>query len=482
MREIYVVTPRGYRWPFSKGLIIESLINAGLGVEAANAVAHTLEERLKQRRKAEITTGALKRMLLQEVRRTGNAQIAKRLARQTQSFEEILVRDEQGVRPFSKGLLVRSLEEAGFALREAYELAKAVEQRLRRAGVRSLTGEELEAVVGDEVARRYGAAARERYRERLALAGEVFVAEPGGEPRMPFSKGILAQSIMSVGLGPEQAYRIAREVERSLVESGRVVIDRNALRERVAEILQEEAGEEVATRYLMLRAVRRLERPVHILIGGVSGVGKSVLASALAYRLGITRMISTDAVREILRATVPQPLVPTLHTSTFDAWCALAGVESAKEASPSDEQVLQGFRDQVSRVAVGIRAIQERSAREHTSLVIEGVHVVPGFLAHPAQAEVIQVPMLVVVEDEEVHRGRFKLRDTETQGRRSVERYLKHFHWIRLIQDYLLELAVTANIPVIPGENLDKAIEKCIEVITDKFQEVYRIGELGGAR
>ncbi len=475
-RGLEVQTKRGYRWPFSKGLVTESLIRAGLDAEEASALAHAVEASLLMEGRRVVHVEELKGRIANELRRRGFAEVASRFAQQTQSFEEVVVEDEEGSRPFSKGLLVRSLEDVGFSLREAYELAKSVEQRLRAEGISRICGQNLEAVVAEEIERRYGPQASARYRERLRFMGSVFVAEPEGEPRVPFSKGVLAQSVMSAGLSPERAYRIAREVERALSESGRKVITRDQLRDIVYQRLVEEAGEEIARRYLLLRMARRLDRPLHILIGGVTGVGKSALASALAWRLGITRLISSDSVREILRSTVPKDLLPTLHVSTFEAWRVLAwGDEDEK---PTPDRVLRGFLDQVSRVAVGLRAIQARSAREATSMVMEGVHVLPHQLDHPDQDSVIQVPMIVVLTDEEVHRSRFLLRERETGKKRSRARYLRHFQEIRWIQDYLLEIAEAAGIPIIPGESHDKAVEKGLEVLVERLANVPPLREV----
>lgn len=443
---------------------------AGLKMEPAMSVAHTIEEQLKTRKKPEITALALKKMLIQEVGKNFGPELAERLKGQTQAFEDILVKEGYRRRPFSKGVLARSLEDAGFAMREAQALARSVENRLRRSGVRSIDSPELEKRITAEIEELFGPAARTRYAGRQALAGEIFVEEGEGEPRVPFSKGVLAQSVMAVGLSPDSAYRLARDVERRLRDAGSTVVTRDYLRRAVSEELLEEAGEEVARRYHLLRSIRRAVKPVHLLIGGVAGVGKSVLASALAYRLGITRMISTDAVREILRATIPKDLLPTLHTSSFDSWRALATPHTAE---PSAALVMQGFRDQVSRVAVGLRAIQERSAREKTSLVVEGVHVVPGYMTHQYQSEVIQIPIMLVLEDEELHRDRFALRERETRGSRSSGAYAHHFDQIRLIQQHLVELARGSGIPLIAAENLDKAIDKGLEVIVDRLQEAY---------
>ncbi len=319
MREVFIKTPGGYRWPFSKGLLVESMMMAGLKMEPALSVAHTIEEQLKTRKRPEISASALKKLLVTEVERNFGPETAGRLHGQTQAFEDIVVKEEYRRRPFSKGVLARGLEDSGFSTREAQALARSVESRLRREGIRQLESPDLEKRIESEIEELFGPSARTRYAGRQALVGEIFVEEGQGEPRVPFSKGVLAQSVMAVGLSPDAAYRLARDVERRLRESGAAVVQRDYLRQAVAEELIEEAGEEISRRYHLLRSVRRTVRPVHLLIGGVAGVGKSVLASSLSYRLGITRMISTDAVREILRATIPQDLIPTLHSSSFDS-------------------------------------------------------------------------------------------------------------------------------------------------------------------
>ena len=49
----------------------------------------------------------------------------------------------------------------------------------------------------------------------------------------------------------------------------------------------------------MRAKMRRLARPLIILLGGPTGAGKSTVATMLASRLGITRVIPTDAIREV---------------------------------------------------------------------------------------------------------------------------------------------------------------------------------------
>ncbi len=97
------------------------------------------------------------------------------------------------------------------------------------------------------------------------------------------------------------------------------------------------------------------------MIGGAAGVGKSTLATMLAHRLGITRVIATDVIRQVLRAFFTHEAMPVVHHSAF-------------------EVDLDGFAEQAELVGTGIEAIVERAGAERTPIVVEGVHAVPGGL------------------------------------------------------------------------------------------------------
>ena len=66
--------------------------------------------------------------------------------------------------------------------------------------------------------------------------------------------------------------------------------------------MREEEGAEAVGRFLMFQRLDRLDRPLIVMLSGTTGVGKSTLATMLAGRLGITRVIATDVIRQVLRA------------------------------------------------------------------------------------------------------------------------------------------------------------------------------------
>ncbi|NJK43121.1 MAG: hypothetical protein HC933_01630 [Pleurocapsa sp. SU_196_0] len=254
-------------------------------------------------------------------------------------------------------------------------------------------------------------------------------------------------------------------------------LTRSRLRDLTEEALRLVVGDDMGRRYTLLRSIRRPDKPILILLGGVTGTGKSVLASEVAYRLGITRIESTDSIRQVMRAMISKDLLPALHSSTFDAWTATLEPHQAAQYSakggrrfvkPTRDQLLDGFRDQVKQITVGVRAIIERSSDEHTSMLIEGVHIVPGFLPVEAFKNATVVPVVIVVRDEEEHRKRFYSRmpkrvstarwdDIWSISRTSV-RY-------RRTSNAWREPCASPSLTVRP---LDAAAEGIIEVITGR--------------
>jgi 2-phosphoglycerate kinase len=283
---------------------------------------------------------------------------------------------------------------------------------------------------------------------------------------LPYSKGLMASSLMSSGLGQTRAFQIAERIEETLIEQGRFEVTGLELRDLAASLLAE-AGPQYADTYLKWQAVEELDLPLIVLLGGATGVGKSTLATLLAVRLGITRVISTDAVREVLRSVFSMDLMPTLHSSSYEADSGLR-----IPLPPRTDRVITGFREQVSAVAVGIKALIGRSVEEGTDIIIEGAHVVPGFLQGWDEEfkDAVIVPIVVTVSDEMLHRSHFQLRGLETRWR-PRDRYLSAFGRIRSIQSYINRLAVEHAVPVVEIFDLDSALKEIVSIVVEKALE-----------
>src|SRR6187399_2695858 len=190
------------------------------------------------------------------------------------------------------------------------------------------------------------------------------------EQGLPFSKGLMASQVMVTGLSPFRSYQVAEAVEDRLIDLAQPSVTSSELGEITLGVLREVAGERYAKNFIRWREVESLDIPLVVLIGGTTGVGKSTLATQLAARLGIVRVVATDAIREVMRALFSRELMPPLHASSFEAGSVL-------REPPSKDAVIVGFREQTAAVAVGVQALVERAAMEGTHLIIEGAHVVP---------------------------------------------------------------------------------------------------------
>jgi len=277
------------------------------------------------------------------------------------------------------------------------------------------------------------------------------------EHQLPYSKGLMAASIMATGLAPARAFHVAECIEHRLHERGAPTITRAELTEVARQTLVDEVGERHAESFVDWQVVNRLDTPLIILIGGATGVGKSTIATQLAARIGITRIIPTDAIREVMRSMLRSELLPSLHTSSF------AEPRSRVPPPPESDPVIIGFREQSSAVAVGIRALVRRAVEERTNLVIEGAHVVPGLLKPNEYSDAALVPFVVTVDDEELHRSHFMARARES--RRGSVRYLEYFDNIRTIQHYIKSLAIEHDTPIVASYNLDATLAQVIDLV-----------------
>jgi 2-phosphoglycerate kinase len=283
------------------------------------------------------------------------------------------------------------------------------------------------------------------------------------EYELPYSKGLMASRIMATGLAPARAFHVAEVIEERLHQVVSGSVSGPELTDITLDVLREEVGERYSTSYAKWQMVRGLDIPLVILLGGATGVGKSTIATMLANRLGVTRVIPTDAIREVMRSMFSEELMPTLHTSSFDA-ARLVRNPLPRRTDP----VIIGFREQASAVTVGIEALIQRAVDEGTDLIVEGAHVVPGFVDRARFAgKAVVVPLVVTVDDEELHRSHFVFRADEVRSRPS-ERYLDFFENIRKLQKYVKSLALEHEVPVVPSYNLDATLSRVIELVVNQ--------------
>ena len=274
----------------------------------------------------------------------------------------------------------------------------------------------------------------------------------GGEDGLPYSKGLMARALMGGGIAAERAYELASRVEIDLVSRGEHAVDFERLEELAVESLGAEEGPRAVRRLRRYRELQQLDLPIILLVGGATGTGKSTVATEAAHRLGITRVTSTDFVRQTMRAFFSEEFMPSIHYSSFEA------------AAAGEGDVLAGFLDQTRNVLVGVRAALDRALHEGWSVVLEGVHLVPGMVPSSIEGALL-VHCVLAVPDEDVHASNFWVRDAVSEGLRPVQKYLDALADIRLVQDLLVERALREGVPVVENGHVEQAIAAVIELV-----------------
>jgi 2-phosphoglycerate kinase len=283
------------------------------------------------------------------------------------------------------------------------------------------------------------------------------------ESGLPYSKGLLARALMATGVSAVRAYELALRVEADLAVSGARTVDLDRLEELARDVLGEEEGERAVQRLRSYEELRRLDLPLILLVGGATGTGKSTVATEVAYRLGITRVTSTDFIRQTMRAFFSEEFMPSIHHSSFEA------VPQAESADP----VLDGFFEQTRNVLVGVRAALERALQEGWSIVLEGVHLVPGML--PPVGGALVVHCVLEIEEPQAHAAHFWVRDATSDGLRPVQRYLDALDDIRVVQAAIVERAQRAGVPVVENSNIERTIATVMELVLASVERLERV-------
>jgi 2-phosphoglycerate kinase len=159
--------------------------------------------------------------------------------------------------------------------------------------------------------------------------------------------------------------------------------------------------------------------------------------------------------------------MPTIHFSSFEAGEAL-------DKEVTGDPTIVGFVDQCTHVCVGVEAALRRAITEGWSMVLEGVHLLPGLL--PAELEgALLVHVVIEIADEEVHQLHFHVRDSSTGGVRAMDKYLGQLDAIRRIQTYIVGRARREGVAVIENANAERTIDQVIELVMQAAERTRQV-------
>lgn len=210
-----------------------------------------------------------------------------------------------------------------------------------------------------------------------------------------------------------------------------------------------------------------MRKPYVILIGSASGIGKSTIASELAKELGIKHLIETDFVREIVRGIIGPDYAPALHKSSFDAYVTLK--DKHRFDGDTASLISAGFEEHASFVIPAIEKVIKRAVDDFNDVVLEGVHLVPGFLDIEKFKKDASIHFFVLTADEEIHKERFVKRAMKIKR---GGKHLEYFKENRIINNYLVKQALEHRIPVVNNVDLNETKKRMLSLIKEICKEL----------
>ena len=188
--------------------------------------------------------------------------------------------------------------------------------------------------------------------------------------------------------------------------------------------------------------------PRLLIIAGATGTGKSTVAMKIAAKSKFARLLSTDAIREIIRSCTNDKENSALQRSSFSI-------------GESNDAAID-WLDTCQAVENGIEATINRALREGIDLLLEGVHIVPSdrLIRNWIDSGGIATGVIMVVSDENKHREMIRSRDAHSFRR--PDRYIANFSRIRRIQESLIERSKIASWPVVDISKIESDLDKIL--------------------
>jgi 2-phosphoglycerate kinase len=369
----------------------------------------------------------------------------------------VVSESDQSRVPFLRGILTRSLLDAGLDFEDAFSLASRLRDDLSERS--EVTTEELRQRVGELLEEKGHLGALEPYTLPLAVSARIMVVGRDGTSSA-FSRSLKERVLQAAGVKPEKAEKITDLLFEQLVASGLTEISTQNLAYVTYLCLQQEVSKKAARRFMAWHEFCQSGKELTLLICGTVGTGKSTVATEVGHVLDIVRIQSTDMLREVMRMMMPKRLLPVLHTSSFKAWKALA-LQDLKDRD-RDQVVADGYSSQSDLLSVACEAVLQRAAEENVSIILEGVHAHPDLLQHlPEGSDAIAVHVMLAVLKPKELRSRLKGRG-KAVPQREARKYLNKFESVWSLQSFLLSEADRCDVPIITNHDKEKAIHQVI--------------------
>jgi 2-phosphoglycerate kinase len=385
-------------------------------------------------------------------------------------LKTIVINERENTKvPFLRGILTRSLLDAGLDFPDAFRLATQVRDEL--FDIQEVSSDAIRENVTVLLEKNGFPDALEPYRMPLIAPAKIQVTREDGEISA-FSRGRHERYLQASGVKHDKAEQTTDLIYDHLLAAGVSSVSTSQLGYLTYLCLKQEISKKAAKRYLLWSEYQRSGRPLLLMICGTVGTGKSTVATEIAHLLDIVRIQSTDMLREVMRNLMPKRLLPVLHASSFNAWKALPIQDAGKR--DREQLVADGYRSQAKLLSIPCEAVLQRAVEESVPIILEGVHAHPELLERVAskESDAITVHVTLAVLKTKELKSRLRGRGAEVPRRRA-KRYLNKFESVWSLQSFLLSEADRFDVPIITNHDKEKAIIEVIRQVSYELSQHF---------
>ncbi len=290
--------------------------------------------------------------------------------------------------------------------------------------------------------------------------------------RLLFSEMILFRSILKTGCHINEASEITELVKNEIKSKKEITTDE--IFEITYYLIKTILGKKYAENYMMwhnYNELRRLSKvdPIIILVGGAPVVGKTITLTDLAYRLTISRAITTDAVRRILKVLMSDSKESSiLYLPSFRVW------KSIKIENNGIPPEVQGFIKQVDMLKEFINDLIRKSISDNKDIAIEGIHMAPWILDEDLKKNPAVIQVLISAPEKDLYKRMFITKHIREGSKKVDESLEQDFETCWRINNYLVEYAEKEKIPVIKFSSFDENLHKLLNVVIKHVKLIIR--------
>lgn len=203
---------------------------------------------------------------------------------------------------------------------------------------------------------------------------------------------------------------------------------------------------EVFKEYNIAWKLGKIEKPVAVLIGGHIGTGKSSFAKLLEGYIDSIYQIPTGVIRAIQQVNTTPDEEPLLFAHSYEL--------HNRSYDPSltlEQRALLGFKGQSKIIERAVINILRFSETEGQQIIIEGNHILPGFVAQqPERKNIISLFFKTTDKDKYT-----QMISGPTHKRTFTDEQL---YLVRHIHDFITDEAIKHDQPLFEYNQTDQAL------------------------